>query len=428
MQGIPFSYGYLISTKIDDCGPCNGYIQFIRIDEFGDTMRTFNIPNFGDEQGPVSALYLADQHLIIAANNSNGINNQVTIINSDTLGNVFWHFTYSDSSYDYSANSMIQTDSAYLITGIKSYPSAPQLTRTFLLSVSKNGNFNWIKTYGDPLVNFATGLRRKINDIIITGSMFDTIQQKTQPFIVKVDTAGNVNQFKEIELPFDAAPTGIAGDDYSNYIYGYTVDSLLNTNAILIRLDMILDTVWTTRIDQGRFETARCGISCSDGGIILTNSVCSAGNTNGDILLSKYDSSGNTLFTKTIVGFDNEPFASSLIETQDQGFLIVTTSYNSLMHSEACAFKTDSLGDIISNILIPIQGFPLIYPNPSSGVFNLVNGQKPYQIELYNLEGRKLNEFKESKINITSYEDGIYIYKLFLETDKFILGKLIKIN
>ncbi len=335
VQGIQFDSGYLISTQIDNCGLCNGYIQYIRIDEFGDTIRTFNIPNFGREQGPVETLYMSDHHLVIAADNTNGLNNQVTLINSDTLGNVSWNYTLTDSVYDYHASSMIQTDSSFLITGAKSFPSSPELTRSFLLSISKNGNFNWVKTFGDPFINFATGLREQNNNTFITGSMYDTVDQRVQPFALIVDTAGNVNQFREIKLATDVEPSGITGDDLSNYIYGYTIDSLLNANSILIKLDSNLDTVWTSILDQGRFETAESGIINNVGEIILTTSSTTAG-TNGDVLLCKYDSTGNILFVKTIAGFDNESYRSSLIQTQDQGFLMVTTSYNNLKPLVLC--------------------------------------------------------------------------------------------
>ena len=165
VQGIQLSQGYLISTKIDDCGPCDGYIQFIRIDDSGDTIRTFNIPNLGNEQGPVSTLFLNDQHLVIAANNTNGITNQVALINSDTLGNIFWSYVLSDPLYDYSANAMIKIDSNYLITGMRSVPGSPQLTRTFLLSVSKAGNFNWLNSYGNPYEFSLLFLKQTLREI-----------------------------------------------------------------------------------------------------------------------------------------------------------------------------------------------------------------------------------------------------------------------
>ncbi len=425
VQGILFDSGYLICTKIDNCGLCNGYIQYIRIDEFGDTIRTFNIPNFGREQGPTETIYLTDHHLVIATTNSNGLNNQVTIINSDTLGNVFWHYTLTDSLYDFYPSSMVQTDSAFLITGLKGYPSFPELTRTFLLSVSKNGLFNWVKTYGDPFENFATGLREQNNQIYITGSMYDTVDQKVQPFVMTLDTAGTVNQFKEIKIMIETAPTGITGDDLSNYIYGYTVDSLLNTNSILIKLDSNLDTVWTSILDQGRLESARRGIINNSGEIILTSSSSTAG-TNGDVLLCKYDSTGNILFVKTLAGFDNESYGSSLVQTQDQGFLMVTTSYNNLNYPSVVAYKTDSSGDFITAIASPVKSTFGIYPNPSNGVFHLDNDSQILKIEIFNLQGNMLKQFGESRIDMTEYENGIYIYKAYLSTDKVVFGKLIK--
>ena len=426
VQGILLSEGYLISTKIDDCGPCDGFIQFIRINDSGDTLRTYNIPNLGNEQGPVSTLFLNDQHLVIAANNTNGITNQVSVINTDTLGNIFWYYVLSDPLYDYSANSMIQTDSTYIITGMKSVPGSPRLTRTFLLSISKAGNFNWQNSYGSPYENFATGLRLQNDDIFITGSMFDTLSQKVQPFIMKTDTAGNLLQFKEIILASDAAPTGIAGDAISNYVYGYTIDSLQNINSLLIRLKMNLDTVWTSMLDQGRNETARCGIVDGIGGITLSASISSSGNTNGDILLCKYDSIGSTVFIKTISGFNNEPFSSSLISTLDGGLLCVTTSYDNLMHSSACAFKTDSVGEIINTIVLPAYPSQSLYPNPSNGICKFSSEQRIFRTEIFNLQGEKIHESYDQEMDLKDFENGIYLFKSYLVDHKIIFGKLIK--
>ncbi|MBK9414060.1 MAG: T9SS type A sorting domain-containing protein [Bacteroidetes bacterium] len=214
-------------------------------------------------------------------------------------------------------------------------------------------------------------------------------------------------------------PTGITGDGLSIYIYGYEVDSVLNTNSILIRLDFNLDTAWTSILDKGRFETARSGIINNIGGITLTASATSAGNSNGNILLYKYDSTGSILFVETIAGFGNEPFSSSLIETQDNGFFIVSTTYNNLNHSSACAFKTDSLGEILTSIVLTANPTLAIYPNPSNGIFYFDNNPTILKLELFDLQ-EKLNQFSEYQIDLTEYENGIYIYKAYINHDEVI--------
>ncbi|MBK6989146.1 MAG: hypothetical protein IPH33_13495 [Bacteroidetes bacterium] len=76
----------------------------------------------------------------LAANNTNGITNQVALINSDTLGNIL-SYVLSDPLHDYSANAMIKIDSNYLITGMRSFHTDRHFPclRQIL---------NWLNSYG----------------------------------------------------------------------------------------------------------------------------------------------------------------------------------------------------------------------------------------------------------------------------------------
>ena len=42
--------------------------------------------------------------------------------------------------------------------------------------------------------------------------------------------------------------------------------------------------------------------------------------------------------------------------------------------------------------------------------------------------GKMLNKFREHRIDLTEYENGIYIYKAHMNHDEVIFGKLIKVN
>ncbi|MCU7617772.1 peptide-N-glycosidase F-related protein [Chryseobacterium sp. PBS4-4] len=56
-----------------------------------------------------------------------------------------------------------------------------------------------------------------------------------------------------------------------------------------------------------------------------------------------------------------------------------------------------------------------IYPNPTSDFVNIRSEKKVKNITVYSLEGRKLNEVRDSKVDLTSYPSGSYLLDITLE-------------
>jgi len=56
-----------------------------------------------------------------------------------------------------------------------------------------------------------------------------------------------------------------------------------------------------------------------------------------------------------------------------------------------------------------------VYPNPTSDFVNIRSDKKVKNIIVYSLEGRKLNEVRDSKVDLTSYPAGSYLLDVTLE-------------
>ena len=98
------------------------------------------------------------------------------------------------------------------------------------------------------------------------------------------------------------------------------------------------------------------------------------------------------------------------------------------MHSSACAFKTDSLGEILNAIILPSKSELKVYPNPSDGIFQLEYQSPVLRIEIFNLQGILLKKSESEQVDISEYENGIYVFKAHLGNQKVVFGKLIKAN
>jgi hypothetical protein len=73
---------------------------------------------------------------------------------------------------------------------------------------------------------------------------------------------------------------------------------------------------------------------------------------------------------------------------------------------------------------------PVLYPNPSTGVFNCMQagtGAKVDEIVIYNTQGAQVSSFKNAQqFNISSAAAGLYVYRMVVNGEVF-KGKLVKL-
>ncbi|HTL82908.1 MAG TPA: T9SS type A sorting domain-containing protein [Bacteroidia bacterium] len=114
----------------------------------------------------------------------------------------------------------------------------------------------------------------------------------------------------------------------------------------LVRTDSTGDTLWTKTYGGTNNDWAHAVIQTSDSGFVITGTTKSYGAGQFDIFLMKLNSSGTLQWEKTYGGNLDE-FAFTVEQTNDHGFIIggYTTTYGSGFMD--CYFiKTDSLGSI----------------------------------------------------------------------------------
>lgn len=67
-----------------------------------------------------------------------------------------------------------------------------------------------------------------------------------------------------------------------------------------------------------------------------------------------------------------------------------------------------------------------IFPNPTSDFVNVKSDKKVRSISVYSVEGRKLMEVNDSKVDLSSYPTGIYFLDIHLENGNQFKHKIIK--
>ncbi|MFA5032388.1 MAG: T9SS type A sorting domain-containing protein [bacterium] len=118
-------------------------------------------------------------------------------------------------------------------------------------------------------------------------------------------------------------------------------------DVYLIRIDSLGDTLWTKTFGGTYGDLGYSIQQTSDGGFIIAGTTSSFGTGGYDVYLIRTNSSGDTLWTKTFGG-TNEEAGFSVQQTSDDGFIIVgyTQSFGT-GGADVYLIRTDSLGNTL---------------------------------------------------------------------------------
>jgi hypothetical protein len=113
-----------------------------------------------------------------------------------------------------------------------------------------------------------------------------------------------------------------------------------NSDVYLIKTNSAGDTLWTRTYGGGEDDVGYSVQQTTDGGYVIAGYTNSFGAGNSDVYLIKTDASGDTLWTRTY-GSNNNDYGYSVQQTEDGGYVIAGYTR---FYSDVYLIKTDSLG------------------------------------------------------------------------------------
>ena len=277
--------------------------------------------------------------------------NDVYLIKTDSNGDALWMKTFGGSNYDYGLYvQQTSPDNGYIITGYTmSYGAG--INDVYLIKTDSNGDILWTKTFGGSGYDVAFSVQQTTDGgYIIAGFTTSYGAGGRDVYLIKTDSNGDALWTKtfggsgwDVGHCVQQATDGgyiVAGATESYGAGGYDV--------YLIKTDPSGDTLWTQIFGDTGYNEAFSIQQTLDGGYILAGATEYFGPGGHDVFLMKTDSSGNALWTRTFGGSGYD-LGFSVQQTTDEGFIIAgsSTSFSAYGDNDVYLIKTDSNGDTL---------------------------------------------------------------------------------
>ncbi|MCH7762374.1 MAG: T9SS type A sorting domain-containing protein [Candidatus Marinimicrobia bacterium] len=264
-----------------------------------------------------------------------------------------WTKTFGGSDGDECHSIQQTSDGGYILTGYYGSFLSDFKTDALLIKIDASGDTTWTKTFGGSEYDYGYSVQQTSDGgYIITGNTGTYGPGEQDVWLIKTDASGDTLWTKTFGGEYgndegrSVQQTSDGGYIISGYTYFYGTDEY---DVLLIKTDASGDTVWTKTFGGSDDEYSYSVQQTSDGGYIITGNTRSYGQGSWDVWLIKTDASGDTTWTKTFGGSDGD-YGYSVQQTSDGGYIITGSSssyHTGLWDSDVWLIKTDASGDTV---------------------------------------------------------------------------------
>ena len=430
--------GYIITGALGqsyDSTPIEN-VWLVKVDALGDTLWTRQFEYANSIGYGRSVKQTSDNGYIIVGYKELGIppyGRDLLLIKTDTNGDTLWTKTFVDSLKEGQGNSILQTqgnsiqqtmDGGYIITGSSS-------ADVLLIKMNTNGDTTWTKTYDKNAQDWGNFIQQTSDGgFIIAGVTGYKFSDRGNNFtgdiwLIKTDSNGDTMWTKTYD--YGESDIGYSVQQTSDNGYVITGGSnYFNPAFRIIKTNSNGDTTWTKTYGIG-YTKSRFIQQTFDDGYIITGTIWRKDGHKNDVLVIKTNSNGDSLWSKTFGGIDND-YGNYIQQTSDGGYIIVgQTRFYGAGESDIWLIKVaPDVTEIDKNQNAILRDYHLKqnYPNPFNPTttikFTLPNSEF-VTLKIYNILGQETATLVSGKLKAGEYQyswdagdlaSGIFIYRL----------------
>ena len=316
--------GFIVAGRTFSFGAGESDVYLIRTDAAGETTwtRTYG----GEEVEYAYSVEETDDGGYIAAGwtSSYGAGrDDIYLIRTDSAGDTLWTRAYGGPDPDLGFSVRQTADRGYVVAGGTRSLGAGSWD-VILIKADSIGDAVWVQTYGDTDPDLGFSVRETADGgYIIAGRSRSYGAGGDDVYLIRTDDAGDTVWTRTYGGPDD--DEGYSVDETADG--GYIVVGKTRSfgggpcNVYLIKTDGVGDTVWT-RTYGGRAVDWGSGVEqTTDGGYVVVGRTYEFGAGGSDVYLVKTDDAGDTVWTRTFGGPEDD-WGYSVAQTADSGYVI----------------------------------------------------------------------------------------------------------
>lgn len=372
--------GYIITGSTASYGIGDNDIYLIKTDQFGDTTWTKYFGGINADNAH-NVRQTSDNGYIIAGSTSSFGNGLLDpwLIKTNSQGDTLWTKTYGGIEGDFFKTASQTDDGGYIAIGTTlSFGSG--LQDFYLVKTNASGDSLWTKTYGGVSADFGDDVAQTSDGgFIVFGYTASYGSGGDDFYIVKTNSLGDTLWTKTYGGNNNETGRRVIETSDGGYLLTGSTESFGSgqSDYFLVKTNSSGDTLWTRAYGGAGNEFGFFSKETSDGGFITIGNSESFGSGSGDIYLIRTNSAGDTLWTKTFGGTNNE-VGKELDITNDNGFILIGNT-ESLGNGaqDIYLIKLDESGEFASVTSNPSSSYRIeLYPNPVNEVLNIVCPEK----------------------------------------------------
>jgi len=314
-----------------------------------DTLWT-NIYTYGYNSCGYSVEQTTDSGFIACGLTTIGIINYPYLVKTDANGNSIWEHIYPANAGAGLYEVHQTSDGGYVVVGGIS-PSMGE-GYIYLIKTDANGDTIWSRTYGGENLDAGESVQQTLDGgYIITGYSYyyEGVNLISYIFLMKTDANGDSLWMRTYDYIYGKGRSVLQNQDGDYIIAGHCwEEGAYYGDVYLIKTDQDGDTLWTRKHGGAYNDAGRSIQQTYNGGYIITGGSCPMGNQNKDVYLIKTDENGDTLWTRTYGGGEDDN-GYCVDQTTDGGYVITgrTESFSTGTWEDLYLIRTDEVGDTL---------------------------------------------------------------------------------
>lgn len=413
--------GFMIIGTTKSFGGQNGNIYVIKTNNLGDTLWTRTFGGDSVDSGHALVATTDGGAVVVGSTNSFGTGkSDVYVIRLNANGDTLWSKTYGTLNDDFGYDIAPTNDSGYIITGY-SCRNLCNVEYIYLIRADINGDTLWTKTCVKNAIGHSA-IQTNDGGFIIAGFAI-TFNSQNHMYVVKTNENGdslwsNVYQLSEQ----DGASQIVQTHDGGYIISGYSGEMFSDEFVYVVKTDSNGIANWSRVYGGNGISQGFSVYETSNHGYLFTGRTTAFGAGDFDVYLIKTTENGDTVWTKTYGGIENDA-GLKVIEASDGGYIIVgSTESFGAGDRDVYLIKTDSNGvsggyDGLCDKIITAEIFN-IFPNPAKEhlIIETSHTSMPTIVSIFNIQGQLLLQQPMLKprceLEVADLESGLYIIRI----------------